>query len=189
MKHLTVIIFTAILLIILSSSCRKTETQPEIQDGLTNVDEDTIDINKIGIDIKLYGKTIDGKDFNWDSLRGKYVLIQFTSTYCVPCLEEIPNLRQAYQQYHTKGFEIVSVYLLDRIDITKKFVENEQLPWLIISENLTAKFKQTPHFIKYNINSVPKMLLVNKEGKIIDTNARGQKLQTLLKKLLDGKES
>jgi thiol-disulfide isomerase/thioredoxin len=140
-----------------------------------------------GSDLKLYGKTLDNKDFNWDALRGKYVLVKFTASWCGPCKGEIPGMLKAYEQYHDKGLEIVSVYVWDKLADTKQAVEEEKLPWLIVSEELTEKANQPPQGKTYGIQGVPTMLLIDKDGKVIETEIRGQKLQTRLAELLGKK--
>ena len=163
---------------------------------------ETILRTTLGSDPKLYGKTLDNKDFDWESLRGKYVLIKFTATWCGPCKGEIPGMLEAYQNYHDKGFEIISVYIwehgADPVDTVRRHVEKEKLPWIILSEALTVKegegdkslwgsiaalakpAKPQPQGEYYGIEGVPTMLLVNKEGKIIMTDARGDALQAKL---------
>jgi len=162
-----------------------------------------------GNDPKLYGKMLDGKDFDWESLRGKYVLIKFTATWCGPCKGEIPGMLEAYEKYHDKGFEIVSVYVwehgADPVAGIKKEVEKEKLPWIVISETLTVGENNTneksllgnvlgalgravrppPQSEFYAIMGVPMMLLVDREGKIIMTQAGGDKLQAKLAEIFE----
>ncbi|MDR2117415.1 MAG: redoxin family protein, partial [Planctomycetaceae bacterium] len=140
-----------------------------------------------GSDLKLYGKTLDNKDFDWDALRGKYVLVKFTASWCGPCKGEIPGMLKAYEQYHDKGLEIVSVYVWDRLADTKRAIEEEKLPWLIISEELTEKANQNPQSKEYGIPGVPTMLLIDKDGKVLDTGVRGERLQNRLAELFDKK--
>jgi thiol-disulfide isomerase/thioredoxin len=134
-----------------------------------------------GIDPKLYGKTLDDEDFDWASLRGKYVLIKFTATWCGPCQAEISGMLEAYKKYHNKGFEIVSVYVwqdrynddnLDPVEMVKKHVEEKKLPWIILSEALTEKANQPKQGDVYVARGIPVMVLVDKEGKIMMTDAR-----------------
>ena len=140
---------------------------------------------QVGSDFKLYGKTLDNEDFGWENLRGKYVLVKFTATWCGPCKMEVPVMLEAYKQYHGKGLEIVSVYISDSAAEVKKFVEKEELPWIIISESLSVKAGQPPQGETFGIQGVPTMLLVDKEGKILATDTRGPRLKQELKKLFD----
>ena len=138
-------------------------------------------------DPKLYGKTLSYGNFNWNNLRGRYVLIQFTSTWCGFCHEELPGMRKAYEKYHDKGLEIVSVYVMEFGNETEQIAKvrdhaekKEKLPWHVLSEALTAASTQPKQSEFYAIDGVPKMFLVDREGKIIMTTARGERLQAKL---------
>jgi len=131
----------------------------------------------VGSDFTLYGKTLDNEDFDWESLRGKYVLVKFTATWCPPCRLEIPGMLDAYEKYHDKGFEIVSVYIWEDdpnpVATVRRSVEQVKLSWIIVSEALTEQAGQQPHRDAFGIQTVPTMLLIDKEGKVVSTNARG----------------
>ena len=124
-----------------------------------------------GVDPKLYGKTLDDKDFDWSSLRGKYVLVKFTATWCGPCKMELPGMLEAYAKYKDKGLEVISVYVsepgVDPAASVKRAVEEANVPWLILSEALTTKANQPSQREFYGISGVPTIVLVGKEGKII----------------------
>ena len=145
--------------------------------------------SQVGTDFPLYGKTLNDEDFDWESLRGKYVLVTFTATWCGPCQGEIPGMLEAYEKYHDKGLEIVSVYIWQRepdpAAEVKNYVEKKKLPWIILSEALTEKAGQPPQGKTFDIEGVPTMLLVDKEGKVHAVHMRGEVLQRELKKLFD----
>ncbi|MCL2710994.1 MAG: TlpA family protein disulfide reductase [Planctomycetaceae bacterium] len=131
----------------------------------------------IGNDLKLYGKTLDGEDFDWESLRGKYVLVKFTATWCVPCHTKLPGMLDAYEKYHDKGFEVISVYISEReedpIEPVRRHVEENNLPWIIISEALTEQSGQPEQGQFYGIRTFGTQILVDTEGKIVWNHESG----------------
>ena len=142
-----------------------------------------------GADPKLYGKTLDDKDFDWKSLRGKYVLIKFTATWCGPCKMQIPGMLEAYAKYKDKGLEIVSVYVFERsgdpVTSVREAVEEEKLPWIILSEALTEKANQPPYGKNYGIEGVPTIVLVDKEGKIMIPATHGDEWKKKLAEIFE----
>ncbi|MDR3109149.1 MAG: TlpA family protein disulfide reductase [Planctomycetaceae bacterium] len=142
-------------------------------------------------ELKLYGKLLDGTDLDWNGLlaKNKYILVEFTATWCAPCREEIPNLKKAFEKYHEKGFDIVQVYAHEYgsnpVATVKKLVDDEKLTWTIVSEHLTKQDKKVkPQSDYYAINSFPTLLLIDKTGKVIETeDLRSVELQKKLAEL------
>jgi peroxiredoxin len=127
------------------------------------------------------GKTVSLTDF-----RGKYVLLDFWATWCAPCLEEMPNVVNAYQKYKNKDFTIVGVSL-DRPDtksLWMKMIKDQHMDWVQISD---LKWWNSQAALLYNIQGVPANFLIDPSGKIIDINLRGARLQEKLAEIFKAK--
>ncbi len=128
-------------------------------------------------------KTIDGKDFSPKQLSGKYFLIDFWGTWCMPCLAEIPALEKAYAKYKSKGFEIISLAFGSPEEDFKNLRKTNPMPWLHAllsdadSENIGTL---------YNVEFIPKMLLISPDGKIVanEETLRDGGLEKKLEELL-----
>ena len=138
----------------------------------------------IGSELGLYGKTIDNKEFDWNSYRGKYVLVKFTASWCTPCRLEVPGMLRAYAKYKDRGFDIVSVGIQDRTANLRNLVRQERMTWTMLSEELTERAGRPGQGTFYVIEKIPTMLLVDKEGKVLATDMQGDALQKKLVELL-----
>jgi thiol-disulfide isomerase/thioredoxin len=121
------------------------------------------------------------KKITLSKLQGQYVLIDFWASWCGPCKAEIPFLKRAYQAYHNKGFEILSVSLDDKRDKWLDAVRQYQMPWLHASD--VRGFNSVVNEL-YHVPAIPKTLLLDKSGKIIATDLRGVYLEQKLAELL-----
>jgi peroxiredoxin len=139
-------------------------------------------LNIVGQPVTLKGTTLDGKEFDLASLRGKVVLIDYWATWCGPCLEELPNLRRQYEAYKDRGFEIVGISIDEDRPALEEFVAEQKFPWTIIHDR--ERLGAHPSTIDYGIFKIPNMLLLDKEGKVVSTRAKGAELNRLLKELL-----
>ncbi|MEJ8782158.1 MULTISPECIES: redoxin domain-containing protein [unclassified Butyricimonas] len=132
----------------------------------------SINVGGIAPDIDLMAP--DGKHVKLSSLRGKYVLLDFWASWCGPCLAEVPNVKAVYEQYKDKGFEIYGVSLDDKKDAWVNAIEKHDLPWIHVS---SLKGWECPVAKIYNVTGIPKMYLLDKEGRIVAMDLRGEALK------------
>ena len=122
-----------------------------------------------------------------EDLRGKYVYIDVWATWCGPCRAEIPFLKKVEEKYHGKNIEFVSI----SVDVDKdhekwvNFVKEKELGGmqLFADKNWNSEFMKS-----YNINSIPRFILLDPKGNIISSDAErpsSPALQTQLDKLLN----
>ena len=119
-------------------------------------------------------KTPDGEDFNLYSLRGKYVILDFWASWCAPCRAEMPNVKSIYADYHDKGLEILGVSLDDDADKWKGAIEKLELPWHHVS---AIAGWDCPVAKRFNVTGIPRMFILDPDGKIIDMDLRGDALR------------
>lgn len=120
-------------------------------------------------------------------LKGKYVYIDLWATWCGPCRAEIPFLQKVEEKYHGKNIEFVSVSVDTPKDHDKwqKFVTDKQLGGIqLFSDNEWKSAFVT----SYNVTGIPRFILIDPKGNIVDANAArpsSPELQTQLDKLLN----
>jgi thiol-disulfide isomerase/thioredoxin len=143
-----------------------------------------------GSKLELDGKLLSGDDFDWESYRGKVVLVDFWATWCGPCVADMPNIQATYNKFHKKGFDVVAVSLDNDRKALESFVRQRSLPWVQIVDNAprTKQGRQETLSNRYNISSIPTAFLVDRDGKVVSTFARGEELQKLLNQLLETTE-
>jgi len=116
------------------------------------------------------------------SLRGKVVLIDFWASWCKPCRMENPNVVRLHKQYKDKGFEVYSVSLDTKRDAWLKAIQEDGLAWQHVIETDQNK---TGVATSYKVESIPTTYLLDKEGKIIASNLRGEALENKLAAVLN----
>lgn len=124
-----------------------------------------------------------GKPVPLSSLRGKYVLIDFWASWCGPCRAENPNVVRMYNKFKDKGFAIYSVSLDQAKANWTKAIRNDNLTWTHVSD---LKFWQSAAAQQYGVQAIPATFLLDKDGKIIAKNLRGEALEQKLEEILKG---
>ncbi|MGZ4034290.1 MAG: redoxin family protein [Bacteroidia bacterium] len=122
--------------------------------------------------------TPEEKPLSLSSLKGKIVLVDFWASWCGPCRAENPNVVKAYEKYKSKGFDVFSVSLDKEPEAWKKAIKADNLSWK--NHVCDFKFWQSPVVSLYNFNSIPTNVLIDKEGKIVAKNLRGEDLEKKL---------
>jgi thiol-disulfide isomerase/thioredoxin len=146
-------------------------------------------LNLPGNKLELSGMFLDGSELEWDSYRGKVVLVDYWATWCGPCRAEVPNVLENYLKYHDKGFDVIGISLDDKRSDAEDYVKQTNIPWpSLFHEASDASGWQNPMAVKYGITGIPTAILVDQEGNVVSMQARGPRLGAALEKLL-GKPS
>ncbi len=133
------------------------------------------------IDIKF--TAVDGREVDLAKLRGKVVLVDFWATWCQPCVNELPNVKKAYEAYHDKGFEIIGISL-DQEGGRQKlidFTKSHGMPW---PQYFDGRWWKNEISTRYAIQAIPAMFLLDQNGMVVSTNARGERLEAEIRRLL-----
>ncbi len=123
----------------------------------------------------------EGNPLQLSSLRGNYLLIDFWAAWCGPCRRENPNVVEAYQKYHDRGFDVLGVSLDRSRDRWLQAIRDDNLTWNHVSD---LQYWSNGAARLYGINSIPSNLLLDPEGRIIAKNIRGKELHAELAKHL-----
>jgi len=110
----------------------------------------------------------------WD-YRGRVVLLYAWATWCGPCKQLIPHLLEARAQFGERGLEILGVNKQEMPEVVQAYVREHALPWLqTVDDGLLLDF--------YRIEGLPRLILIARDGTIVDRNVRGP---NLLERLAD----
>jgi peroxiredoxin len=155
-------------------------------------------VKKISAQLKIYDKRenmlIEGQRvpnielplFGADTImlynvRSRYILVDFWATWCNECVPNNKKLKEIYNVYSTKGFQVVQVSLDDNRSELDRIVKSDSIPWLMV-----ADFKQwnSPIIDTMSVNSIPSNYLINSQGIIQARNLTLNELEIVLKSLL-----
>lgn len=122
---------------------------------------------------------LQGEKINLRDLKDKVVLVNFWATTCPGCVEEMPNFKQTYDQYHSKGFEMIAVAMRDDPpDQVLNFTKKNKLPFHIaldIDGQLADAF--------HDVQLTPTTFLIDQNGHIIQQVIGQMDFSSLNKKL------
>ncbi len=104
-------------------------------------------------------KTLEGKAFQLEDLRGRVVLLNFWATWCIPCRSEIPELNNMHRDLEARGLSVVGVSTYDGAEGVRDFWKDikQDYPVLLGDSNVASKFAVGP---------LPTTFILDREGRI-----------------------
>jgi VCBS repeat-containing protein len=114
------------------------------------------------------GEDIEGNKVALSDLKGKYVYVDVWATWCGPCRGELPYLEKLEKEFHGKNVTFVSISVDDNKEAWKKMVTKKQMKGIQLH---AAKAWKSSICKDYMINGIPRFMLFDMEGKIINVNA------------------
>lgn len=113
---------------------------------------------------------LEGRQRRFSELRGKVVLLDFWSTWCAPCIMEMPVLRKVQQDLGGRGFVILGMDIEDDLETQKKSVAEQNLPWI----HATSASVQDIILKQFGVTRFPTHILVDREGRVVSVGDPGQ---------------
>ncbi|MCA1965962.1 MAG: AhpC/TSA family protein [Flavobacterium sp.] len=133
---------------------------------------------------KFSAKSPEGKLISLDESLGKVTIVDFWASWCAPCRKENPNVVALYNEYHSKGLNIIGVSLDQDAKKWKDAIAKDNLSWIHVSN---LKYWDEPIGKQYGISSIPATFILDAKGNIVAKDLRGDALRAKVKELLDAK--
>ena len=120
---------------------------------------------------------LDGNSISLQDYHGKVVLLDFWAVWCIPCLEEMPNVKKVYANYKDKGFDIIGINLDDNEVKLRSYLKKNKILWRQV---FSGKGPLSPIAQQYNLPGIPASWLIARDGTLISHQARGDALEQLV---------
>lgn len=152
----------------------KTTAEQMLKTDIGQPYTDIVQNNAAGEPVSL--KSVVGNPAN------KYVLLDFWASWCAPCMGEVPHLKQTYEKFHDKGFEIYGVSFDNDRDNWLGAVEGNDMDWIQVSD---LNSFDNPAAKDYAVQGIPSNFLIESAtGKIVAKQLRGEALYEKIGELL-----
>lgn len=123
-----------------------------------------------------------GQKYRLSDFRGKYVLIEFSASWCGWCKFEIPFLKKVHENTAGKDFVMFTINLDDNKEKWEEVIQKDNLPWPVISD---LKAFDSPVSKEYNISGIPSVFLIRPDGKIDRNDLRGDAMIKYINSIFD----
>ena len=128
---------------------------------------------------------VNGAEISPAAAKGKVTLLDFWATWCKPCIAELPHLKETYEEYHDKGFEIfgISGDQPDQmtVDDFKAWIVENEMPW---PQHYDGESERSELMDLFEIRGIPTTILLDRDGEVVAVNLRGDDLKTTVAEIL-----
>ncbi|MBQ9473815.1 MAG: AhpC/TSA family protein [Bacteroidales bacterium] len=157
--------------------------QKHEQIALTKQMIEARDASNVGNKFIEVNGTIDGKEAHLSDYVGKgsWVLVDFWASWCRPCREEMPFLKQALEKYSGQGLQLISIAVNDDAEKALNTAKELEMTWPVMTDT-----KETD-IVSWGFASIPQVFLLDPDGTIVLKEMRGEELIKAIGDKLAGK--
>ncbi|MCS7073270.1 MAG: TlpA family protein disulfide reductase, partial [Bacteroidia bacterium] len=130
--------------------------------------------------VPLRLNTLENKPVAFYDIKAKYTQLYFWDPDCGPCKKVTPKILDIYHKYKNKGFEVYAVCIDQKIEPMKKYIEENKLDWI----NVSDPTHQSNFRYFYDIYSTPVLYLLNENKEIVMKRITDEQLDEYLKEKL-----
>jgi thiol-disulfide isomerase/thioredoxin len=138
-------------------------------------------LESVGKTISFRGRSPSGESVDLAAYRGKVVLIQYWASWCEPCKADMATLKELLARYGRSGFSIIGVNLDTKREDMAAFLSETRIPWPQIYEEGGLESRPANEL---GILTLPTMLLVDQQGRVVNRNVHVVELERELKGLI-----
>ncbi len=124
---------------------------------------------------------VNGKSVSLNASIGRITIIDFWASWCEPCRREMPNMVALYNEFHSKGVNIIGVSLDKTADKWKEAIAKDGLIWTQVSN---LKEWKDPIAEMYGVQSIPATFVLNQYGVIVAKDLTGAELKAKIAEML-----
>lgn len=138
-------------------------------------------LESIGQRVDLEGTTMDGKTFRLSAFRGRPIVLHYWATWCEPCKKDMVVLRGIQARYKRAGLTLVGINVDASREDAAAFLKQNPLTWIQLFED--GGLESSPLSNAFGVQTLPTMMLIDKNGKMVRHNVRAAELDDELAKL------
>ena len=166
-----------------NGECAKAQAEQQVADTTNATTQGEAQANDGSKFIDFTVPALDGKQVKLADVvaKKKITMVDFWASWCGPCRMEMPNVVEAYKQFHNKGLEIVGVSLDESKEDWETAVKDMGMNWIQTSD---LKGWECEAARLYGVRGIPACVLINQKGEIVGRDLRAEELHARLAELL-----
>ena len=166
-----------------NGECAKAQAEQQVADTTNATTQGEAQANDGSKFIDFTVPALDGKQVKLADVvaKNKITMVDFWASWCGPCRMEMPNVVEAYKQFHNKGLEIVGVSLDESKEDWATAVKDMGMNWIQTSD---LKGWECEAARLYGVRGIPACVLINQKGEIVGRDLRAEELHARLAELL-----
>ncbi|NUQ62550.1 MAG: redoxin domain-containing protein [Pirellulales bacterium] len=138
-------------------------------------------LDSVGKTIEFQGKSPAGGMVDLASYRGKVVLVHYWATWCEPCKQDMATIQDLLGKYGRSGFASIGVNLDNTVQEMASYVNQNRIAWPQIYEEGGLESRPANEL---GILTLPTMLLIDQQGRVVNRNVQTAELDRELKRLV-----